>query len=56
MLSLSNRIWGIFILMIFVFHAKAQHSQNASPLDPVFQKGINALHQKDTVAAFQYLQ
>ncbi len=56
MLSLSNRIWGIFILMIFVFHAKAQYSQNASPLDPVFQKGINALHQKDTVAAFQYIQ
>jgi len=56
MLSLSNRIGGLFILMIFVFHAKAQYSQNASPSAPLFQKGINALHQKDTLAAFQYIQ
>jgi len=56
MSSLKIRIGALFILIIFVFNAKAQYSENASPLDPVFQKGVNALHQGDTLAAFQYIQ
>ena len=56
MKSLSIRVGAYIILMIFVFHAKAQYSQNERLLDPVFQKGVNALHQGDTLAAFQYIQ
>ena len=56
MKSLSIRVGALFILMIFVFQAKAQYSQNTSSLDPVFQKGVHALHQGDTLAAFQYIQ
>jgi tetratricopeptide (TPR) repeat protein len=56
MKSLSIRVGALFILMIFVFQTKAQYSQNTSPLDPVFQKGVHALHQGDTLAAFQYIQ
>jgi len=39
-----------------VFTSYGQYSQNTSPLDPVFQKGVHALHQGDTLAAFQYIQ
>jgi len=39
-----------------VFNSYGQYTQNTNPLDPVFQKGINALHQKDTLSAFQYFQ
>lgn len=56
MKSLSIRVGALFILMIFVLQAKAQYSQNTSSLDPVFQKGVHALHQGDTLAAFQYIQ
>ena len=56
MFSLRSRIGGLCILMIFVLHARAQYSHNETPLDPIFQKGINALHQGDTLAAFQYIQ
>ena len=56
MKSLSVRVGALFISMIFVFHAKAQYSQNERLLDPVFQKGVNALHQGDTLAAFQYIE
>jgi tetratricopeptide (TPR) repeat protein len=39
-----------------VFTSYGQYSQNTSPLDAVFQKGVHALHQGDTLAAFQYIQ
>jgi len=39
-----------------VFTSYGQYNQNTNPLDNVFQKGINALHQKDTLSAFQYIQ
>jgi len=41
---------------MLVFNSYGQYIQNTNPLDPVFQKGINALHQKDTLSAFQYIQ
>jgi len=56
MFSLRNRIGGLFIFIIFVFTAKAQYSHNEIPFEPIFKKGINALHQGDTLAAFQYIQ
>ena len=56
MLSLRNRIVNLVLLWMVVFTSYGQYSQNTNPLDPVFQKGINALHQKDTLSAFQYFQ
>ena len=56
MKSLSIRVGALFILMIFTYQTKAQYSQNTRSLDPVFQKGVQALHQGDTLAAFQYIQ
>ena len=56
MLSLRNRIVNLVFLWMFVFNSYGQYSHNTNPLDPVFQKGINALHQKDTLSAFQYIQ
>jgi len=56
MKSLSIRVGALFILMIFTYHTNAQYSQNTRSLDPVFQKGVHALHQGDTLAAFQYIQ
>ena len=56
MLSLRNRIVNLVLLWMVVFTSYGQYSQNTSPLDPVFQKGVHALHQGDTLAAFQYIQ
>ena len=56
MLSLRNRIVNLVFFWMLVFNSYGQYTQNANPLDPVFQKGINALHQKDTLSAFQYIQ
>jgi len=56
MLSLRNRIVNLVFLCMVVFTSYGQYTQNTNPLDPVFQKGINALHQKDTLSAFQYIQ
>jgi len=56
MLSLRNRIVYLVLLWMVVFNSYGQYTQNTNPLDPVFQKGINALHQKDTLSAFQYFQ
>jgi hypothetical protein len=56
MKSLIIRVGALFILMIFTYHTNAQYSQNTRSLDPVFQKGVHALHQGDTLAAFQYIQ
>ena len=56
MLSFRNRIVNLVLLCMVVFNTYGQYSQNTSPLDPVFQKGVNALHQGDTLAAFQYIQ
>ena len=56
MLSLRNRIVNLVLLWMVVFTSYGQYSHNTNPLDPVFQKGINALHQKDTLSAFQYIQ
>ena len=56
MLSLRNRIVNLVFLWMVVFTSYGQYSHNTNPLDPVFQKGINALHQKDTLSAFQYIQ
>jgi tetratricopeptide (TPR) repeat protein len=39
-----------------VFTSYGQYNQNTNPLDPVFQKGVHALQQGDTLAAFQYIQ
>ena len=56
MISSSIRIGVIFSLLIFVLHAKAQYTQNERSLDYVYQKGVNALHQGDTLTAFQYIE
>jgi len=56
MLSLRNRIVNLVLLWMVVFTSYGQYNQNTNPLDNVFQKGINALHQKDTLSAFQYIQ
>ena len=56
MLSLRNRIVNLVFFWMLVFNSYGQYTQNTNPLDPVFQKGINALHQKDTLSAFQYIQ
>lgn len=56
MISSSIRIGVLFSLLIFVLHAKAQYTQNERSLDYVYQKGVNALHQGDTLTAFQYIE
>jgi len=56
MISSSIRLGVIFSLLIFVLHAKAQYTQNERSLDYVYQKGVNALHQGDTLTAFQYIE
>ena len=56
MISSSIRIGVLFSLLIFVLHAKAQYTQNERSLDYVYQKGMNALHQGDTLTAFQYIE
>ena len=56
MLSLRNRIVNLVLLWMVVFTSYGQYTQNTNLLDPIFQKGMNALHQGDTLAAFQYFQ
>ena len=56
MLSLRNRIVNLVFLWMVVFTSYGQYNQNTNPLDPVFQKGVHALQQGDTLAAFQYIQ
>lgn len=56
MISSSIRLGVIFSLLIFVLHAKAQYTQNERSLDYVYQKGVYALHQGDTLTAFQYIE
>ena len=56
MLSLRNRIVKLVFLWMVVLNSYGQYTQNTNPLDLVYQKGINALHHKDTLSAFQYIQ
>ena len=56
MLSLRNRVGGIGILLIFVFNASGQFSQYERPQESIFKKGLLALHQGDTLEAFQLIQ
>ena len=56
MLSLRNRIVNLVFLWMVVFTSYGQYNQNTNPLNPVFQKGVHALQQGDTLAAFQYIQ
>lgn len=56
MLSLRNRIVNLILLWMIVFTSNGQFNQNTRFLDPVLEKGVNALHQGDTLAAFQYIQ
>ena len=56
MLQTRNSILLAFLMTFSVFAVKAQNAQYNNPVQDVFQKGIQALKQGDTLTAYQYIQ
>ena len=46
----------MLVVMIFTLNTNAQYAHNETPFSASLNKGITALHQGDTLAAFQYIQ
>ena len=51
-----RRLWPMLVGMLFTLNANAQYAHNETPFSASLNKGITALHQGDTLAAFQYIQ